>query len=138
MANNLWHNVFVYGTLQTRAQTIRSLYESPDTEFYDYCETTDRYLMFNLGHFPAVIPCDQSLGHPVVGELWRVTDVVRSELDVIEGYPGFYNREIIDTTAGRAWMYYLPREKISWATHEITENQGVLSWLDLSQQSVPA
>jgi gamma-glutamylcyclotransferase (GGCT)/AIG2-like uncharacterized protein YtfP len=130
VANNLWHNVFVYGTLQSRAQTIRSLTESPDTEFYTYCETSLNYKMYNLGHFPGVTPCDQSQGHPVTGELWRVTDVVRQELDVIEGYPDFYDREIIDTTAGRAWMYYLPAEKRRWASQEITEHQGVLSWLD--------
>ena len=81
MANNLWHNVFVYGTLQSRAQTLRSLTETPDSEFYAYCETSDNYKMYDLGHFPGVTHCDQSQGHPVTGELWRVTDVVRQELD---------------------------------------------------------
>ena len=133
MANNLWHNVFVYGTLQSRAQTIRSLTESPDTEFYAYCETSDNYKMYDLGHFPGVTLCDQSEGHPVTGELWRVTDVVRQELDVIEGYPNFYDREIIDTTAGRAWMYYLPKP-CGYDCRLISEKQGVVSWLDQSPQ----
>ena len=138
MNNNLWHNVFVYGTLQSRAQTIRSLTESPDTEFYAYCETSDNYKMYDLGHFPGVTLCDQSQGHPVTGELWRVTDVVRQELDVIEGYPDFYDRDIIDTTCGRAWMYYLPESAHNYGT-PITENtQGVVSWLDLSQSLLPA
>ena len=133
MANNLWHNVFVYGTLQARAHTIRSLTESPDTEFYDYCQTTLNYEMYDLGHFPGVTLCNQSQGHPVTGELWRVTDVVRAELDVIEGYPDFYDREIIDTTAGRAWMYYLP-QACRYDCREIAQHQGVVSWLD---QSLP-
>ena len=137
MANNLWHNVFVYGTLQARAHTIRSLTESPDTEFYDYCQTTLNYEMYDLGHFPGVTIDNQSEGHPVSGELWRVTDVVRSELDVIEGYPDFYDREIIDTTAGRAWMYYLPKP-CRYDCRLILENQGVVSWLDQSSPLEPA
>ena len=137
MANNLWHNVFVYGTLQSRAQTIRSLSESSHSEFVACCETSLNYKMYDLGHFPGVTLCNQSQGHPVVGELWRVTDVVRQELDVIEGYPNFYDREIIDTTAGRAWMYYLPEIHLGYAT-QIAQQQGVVSWLDQSSPLEPA
>ena len=29
------------------------------------------------------------------------------QLDAIEGYPDFYNRQVTHTTQGKAWMYYL-------------------------------
>lgn len=131
MANNLWHNVFVYGTLQSRAQTIRSLRESQDEEFVGLTETADHYQMYDLGHFPGVTLCDQSQGHPVSGELWRVTDVVMQELDVIEGYPDFYDKMLIETTLGQAWMYYLPKP-CRYESREISQQQGVVSWLDQS------
>ena len=131
MSHDQWHHVFVYGTLQSRAQTIRSLTESSQTEFVAHCQTINNYQMYDLGHFPGVTIGNQSEGHPVTGELWRVTDVVRAELDVIEGYPDFYDREIIDTTAGRAWMYYLP-QACRYDCREIAQHQGVVSWLDQS------
>jgi len=137
MANNLWHNVFVYGTLQSRAQTIRSLSESSHSEFVACCETSQNYKMYDLGHFPGVTMCDQSLGNVIAGELWCVSDSMMDQLDVIEGYPDFYNRKIIDTTAGRAWMYYLPETHLGYAT-QISQQQGVVSWLDQSSRLEPA
>ena len=136
MNNDQWHHVFVYGTLQACAHTIRSLSESSESEFVAHCQTQNNYQMYDLGHFPAVTIGNQSEGHPVLGELWRVTDRVRSELDVIEGYPDFYDREIIDTTAGRAWMYYLPKP-CGYGCRLISENQGVVSWLEQSSQLEP-
>ena len=129
MADNLWHNVFVYGTLMQKAGSIRSLNKfGAEAEFVsDTLTSSESFDMLNLGHFPGVI--DSLSGNRVAGELWRVTNRVFRELDVIEGYPDFYTRKMIPTEHGIAWMYYLPENCHQYGT-PITEKQGVLSWFD--------
>jgi gamma-glutamylcyclotransferase (GGCT)/AIG2-like uncharacterized protein YtfP len=45
------------------------------------------------------------------------------DLDAIEGYPDFYNREVTMTTQGKAWMYYLPRD--TYAGYENVDSPQV-------------
>ena len=137
MTDNLWHNVFVYGTLMQKAGTIRSLNKfGSDAEFVsDTMTSSSSFDMLDLGHFPGVI--DSLSGNRVAGELWRVTSNVFKQLDVIEGYPDFYTRKMVPTEHGIAWMYYLPESAHNYGT-PVTEKQGVVSWLDLSQSLLQA
>lgn len=138
MNNDLWHNVFVYGTLMQKADSIRSLDKFGDqAEFVcDTVTSSRQFDMLNLGHFPGVI--DSLSGNRVAGELWRVTNRVFRELDIIEGYPDFYTRKMVPTEHGIAWMYYLPESSQQYGT-PITENtQGVVSWLESLQPLSPA
>jgi len=131
---NNWHLVFVYGTLMQKAGGIRSLDKIGDSAEYvcDTVTSSEQFEMLNLGHFPGVV--DSASGHRVAGELWRVTSRVFRDLDIIEGYPDFYTRKMVPTDHGIAWMYYLPQNVYQDNhTQKITEKQGVLSWLDLSQ-----
>lgn len=131
---NNWHLVFVYGTLMQKAGGIRSLDKIGDSAEYvcDTVTSSEQFEMLNLGHFPGVV--DSASGHRVAGELWRVTSRVFRDLDIIEGYPDFYTRKMVPTDHGIAWMYYLPQNVYQDKhTQKITEKQGVLSWLDLSQ-----
>ena len=46
----------------------------------------------------------------VQGELFEINDAILAKLDELEGYPGFYDREIIDVTDSsgnnrKAWVY---------------------------------
>lgn len=135
--NNNWHLVFVYGTLMQKAGTIRSLNKfGSDAEFVsDTMTQSSSFDMLDLGHFPGVI--DSLSGNRVAGELWRVTSDVFAQLDIIEGYPDFYTRKMIPTEHGIAWMYYLCESAHDYGT-PVTEKQGVVSWLDLSQSLLPA
>ena len=131
---NNWHLIFVYGTLMQKAGGIRSLDKIGDSAEYvcDTVTSSEQFEMLNLGHFPGVV--DSASGHRVAGELWRVTSRVFRDLDIIEGYPDFYTRKMVPTDHGIAWMYYLPQNVYQDKhTQKITEKQGVLSWLDLSQ-----
>ena len=137
LTDNLWHNVFVYGTLMQKAGTIRSLNKfGSDAEFVsDTMTSSSSFDMLDLGHFPGVI--DSLSGNRVAGELWRVTADVFQQLDIIEGYPDFYTRKMVPTDHGIAWMYYLPESAQDYGT-PVTEKQGVVSWLDLSQSLLQA
>ena len=139
MQSDNWHLVFVYGTLMSKADSIRSLDKFGDqAEFVcDTITSSQQFDMLNMGHFPGVI--DSASGNRVAGELWRVTSKVFSELDIIEGYPDFYTRKMVPTEHGIAWMYYLPRTDFEhrYATKVKLNDQGVLSWLDCSHSAVP-
>lgn len=103
------HRVFVYGTLK-RGNSLRGLDRMGDAEFVSESSTVDnKYNLWCLGAYPAVSVdgCNR-----IKGEVWEVDDAVFEQLDMIEGYPGFYNRQQIETEHGKAWMYYLASEDI--------------------------
>jgi gamma-glutamylcyclotransferase (GGCT)/AIG2-like uncharacterized protein YtfP len=57
----------------------------------------------------------------IQGEVYEVDEPTMDRLDMLEGYPSFYNRVEIPTDYGLAWMYYLDR---SYATEQRI-NSGV-------------
>ena len=59
--------------------------------------------MFSLGGFPAIIKGDGD----ITIEVYEVHDKYTADgLDMLEGYPSFYDRKLIDTTLGKAWIYF--------------------------------
>lgn len=62
------------------------------------------FLMKNLGPFPACVPND-NINAEVVGEVWEVSDETFKRLDRLEGYPDFYDRTLVGTSHGEAWIY---------------------------------
>ena len=100
------NRVFVYGTLKSGGD-IRGLNQFGDgasivgkakTQYPDY-------EMSDLGAFPGVFLNGK---FHIQGEVWEVNDDILDQLDAIEGYPDFYNKQIVHTTQGKAWMYFLP------------------------------
>lgn len=94
--------VFVYGTLLSGEINNRLLETSEKLG----SDVISGYVMLNLGMFPALIPEDNA-STPITGEVWKVSTATFQRLDVLEGYPHFYNREQVDTFAGKAWVYYM-------------------------------
>lgn len=117
------NKVFVYGTLQSGNEN-RGLHLFGDhATLLGPAHTTEgQFDMQDLGSFPGVL-----LGgtNNVVGEVWEVSDEAMEQLDLIEGYPDFYNRRLTDTTQGTAWMYYLVDE---YHADFVTSDNGVLQW----------
>lgn len=102
------NKVFVYGTLKSGGQ-IRGLNQFGDgAVIVGKAQTVyPDYDMIDLGAFPGVV---KGGTYKIQGEVWEVDDETMQDLDAIEGYPDFYNREVTMTTQGKAWMYYLPRD----------------------------
>lgn len=102
--------VFVYGTL-LRGQYNHSRLEQDTTKLLGGHRTDERYTMYSLGGFPAVV-CDG--GSSIKGEVYEVEEsTLYGPLDSLEGYPSFYNRMLIPTEYGDAWIYYMePVDKI--------------------------
>jgi len=92
------HLVFVYGTLRRGQGNYKRLLTSSEWLGEHVVSGWD---MYDLGAFPAVVR-----GHgDVTGDVFRVTPDTFARLDMLEGYPRFYDRELIETPAGAAWVY---------------------------------
>jgi len=60
--------------------------------------------MYSLGGFPCITEEGDT---PIAVEVYKVDEQVFSRLDMLEGYPDFYNRKEIETKYGTAWIYYI-------------------------------
>lgn len=98
------NKVFVYGTLK-RGNRTRGMDKMGNATFVDQAITTEStYSLYDLGSFPAV---SREGDNRIMGEVWEVDNELMTVLDHIEGYPDFYNRSLVSTTAGEAWMYHI-------------------------------
>lgn len=97
--------VAVYGTLRKNNGNHQII---NDQEHLGTFITDPKYTMFTMGGFPGVLLNGDS---EIVIEVYKIDNQQSLErLDRLEGYPSFYNRTVIDTPYGRAWMYYLDND----------------------------
>jgi gamma-glutamylcyclotransferase (GGCT)/AIG2-like uncharacterized protein YtfP len=121
------NRVFVYGTLKS-GNSVRGLDQFAGAKLIGPATTKlANYDLCDLGGFPAV---ELNGAFKIRGEVWEVTATTLEDLDIIEGYPLFYNRELIETTAGKAWVYYMPDIDKYQPDYRrnIVENEDTLSW----------
>ena len=67
-------------------------------------ETDPEFTMFSLRAFPGVVHRGST---KIKGEVYEVNKQTFKALDSLEGYPSFYNRELINTPYGEAWIYLI-------------------------------
>ena len=100
--------VFVYGTLKSGGQVRGLDLFNEHSSIVGKAKTVyPDYEMIDLGAFPGVITQGKNY---IEGEVWNVSKQAAEELDAIEGYPDFYNKIQVDTTKGKAIMYFLDRK----------------------------
>ena len=101
--------VTVYGSLR---QGFHNHYLLGDSRYLGTEVLEGGFTMLDLGSFPGVVlEGDMS----ITVEVYEVDDTNFSRLDMLEGYPSFYDRTQIRTTAGDAWIYFLSC-KDEWTT----------------------
>ena len=93
--------VFVYGTLLSG--------ESNNHRFLSFSnklgdQKVEGLQMYSLGYFPACVYTGND-EHVVTGEVWEVDEETFRGLDRLEGYPSFYDRILVSTEYGEAWVY---------------------------------
>ena len=64
--------------------------------------------MYDLGAYPAVKPSD-STECTIHVEIYEVDKEVLKNIDRLEGFPRFYNRKLVETSVGEAYIYFLDR-----------------------------
>jgi gamma-glutamylcyclotransferase (GGCT)/AIG2-like uncharacterized protein YtfP len=100
--------VFVYGTLLTGEYN--NYWLNTAEKVCD--QVIEGFWMVNLGSFPACIPVENDKG-TILGEVWKVDDKTFARLDRLEGYPHFYDRKEVETSAGKAWIYCITDDKMN-------------------------
>jgi gamma-glutamylcyclotransferase (GGCT)/AIG2-like uncharacterized protein YtfP len=98
------HQVFVYGTLK-RGQRNACFLEQ--AEYLGDFVTEKHFWMYEFDDYPAV--CRDGR-HAIYGEIYRIDDTEFATLDELEWYPRFYQRILIPTDFGQAWMYIVQPE----------------------------
>lgn len=99
--------LFVYGTLK-RGHAAHDLLA--EQQFLGPAATAPRYRLVDLGPYPGLVH-DDAAGLAVTGELWEVTEKKLKELDMFEGCPMLYRREVVDVAGveGRVEAYFYAR-----------------------------
>lgn len=96
--------VFVYGTLKGGHYN-NPVMDRANGRLIGKYTTDPEFTMVSLGAYPAVLEGGTT---GIVGEVFEVDSL--TPLDRLEGYPGFYNRKVIDTVYGPAWVYFLSEQ----------------------------
>lgn len=116
--------VFVYGSLRKElGNDINLMAERAGSEIEYLGMDTIEAEMYSLVWYPAIVFSGVSgKSVQVLGEVYEVKtnqEDMLKRLDALEGYPDYYNRKLIDTEFGKAWVYFHespPREGILMAT----------------------
>lgn len=120
--------VAVYGSLRKGMGNHRLL-ESNDSVFVKDIEVSG-YTMVSLGGFPALIPTGVHSPGPIKAEVYQVDGAGFSALDMLEGYPNFYDRCLIDSEGEPTWIYFIDDEELlsrpvvedgDWVAYKSTE-----------------
>lgn len=69
------------------------------------------FKMYSMGGFPFITHEDATEQDTIQIEVYAVTPREMRSLDQLEGYPSFYNRELVDTPYGKAWIYFIDNER---------------------------
>ena len=108
--NQVKQLVFVYGTLRKGEENHPLL---ADSKFLGKAVSARKYTMVDLGDYPAVIQQGEST---ISGEVYVISIETLAKLDILEEYPDYFQRIIVSTPYGDAWMYVLgniPESSIS-------------------------
>ncbi len=93
------HRVFVYGTLLRGEVNHHRL---AGAELLGACRTEPCFTLFHLGAYPGLGRGGRTA---IAGEVYRVDGAGLRYLDRLEDYPRLYDRTLIPTPFGRAWVY---------------------------------
>ena len=121
MNENIMTRVFVYGTLKRGMGNHRVMQEAKGRLLGS--GSVYGYACINTPWFPYAYKKE---GARIIGEIYAIPKENIADLDVLEGYPHFYNRAVTDTSFGPAWIYFLDHPD----QHHITTYGLVEEWTD--------
>ncbi len=93
------HRVFVYGTL-LRGEVNHHLLQR--ARYLGPHRTEPRFTLLVLGAYPGLVSGGDTA---VFGEVYGVDTAGLHRLDQLEDYPRLYDRRVIATAHGSAWVY---------------------------------
>jgi gamma-glutamylaminecyclotransferase len=103
--------VFVYGSLMTGGHC-HYLLEAAESIGGTWRTEAAEFKMMDLGMFPA---CGRGGDNRIVGQVYEVGPALLERLDLLEGHPRLYCRDVVRVTFGDlerdAWMYLMNVER---------------------------
>lgn len=114
---NLGELVAVYGSLRHGLGNHRLLQGAVRQE--DGKVAKDTFKMYSLGGFPGLV---KDKGPEITVEIYELDTEQRIQsLDRLEGYPNFYDREVVTLLDGRkCWIYFLISGRDNRSYAEVT------------------
>ena len=123
-------------TYSYMARCVRGLPLSPALSSATHvatCKSESKYTMYDLGAFPCILKGGET---QIVGDLYIVDDETLARLDLIEGVPTLYNRDIIDIYGWEqtnVYAYFFTDEKVQaniiengdWKVHKGLSNVSI-------------
>lgn len=101
--------VAVYGSLREDFGNHRVL-ERNDAQKLS-TERIGGFKMYSMGGFPFIqTATDEDM---ITIEVYAVPITGLPDLDRLEGYPSFYDRKLVQTSKGQAWIYFIDNERTS-------------------------
>ena len=122
------NKIAVYGTLRRGNGNHRLI---------EHCnmlsmEQIEGFHMYSLGGFPAVVPGKKDgFADTITVEVYEVDDDTLARVDRLEGYPGWYERSVVHTTHGDAYIYNFTEDMVRPSMVPITDgdwNQHKGAW----------
>ncbi|XP_045481657.1 putative gamma-glutamylcyclotransferase CG2811 isoform X2 [Harmonia axyridis] len=116
MKMDVYHKVFVYGTLKTGEPNHHVFKGNMEGRYKLLCDaaTVEKYpLIIGTKYNIPFLLQEPGTGHNVKGELYEVDDKVLTVLDELEDHPNFYVREEVDVISSKdsnihkAWIYFI-------------------------------
>ena len=120
--------VFAYGTLRAGESNAHFLAQATKLGAY---RLPAGYLLYDLGAYPAAI--EDADGTGLTGEVYAIDDAQLAALDRLEEYPEEYDRVLIETPWGEAWLYVYNAE-----LDEAQEGVSIIAGGDWCQRMHPA
>lgn len=96
--------LFVYGTLKRKGINNFVITELCNGRFIGEAQSDPFFTMIDLGLYPAVVIGGNTA---IKGEVFEIDSI--EAVDRLEGYPRHYDRKLVDTPFGSAWMYFQHR-----------------------------
>jgi gamma-glutamylcyclotransferase (GGCT)/AIG2-like uncharacterized protein YtfP len=96
--------LFAYGTLKNG---FHNAFYLQDARYLGEFTTDPGYSMYNFGNYPAVSEIGIT---SIQGEVYEISEQQLASTDRLEWYPEFYQRVLIETRFGEAWMYVVPEQ----------------------------
>lgn len=94
--------IIVYGTLRPQGRAFHLIDGSAKHLGEAVVQAANLY---DIGPFPGVKLSD-SFNDRIIGDVFEITDrSLPPRLDQYEGYPNLYNRQLVKTSLGDAWIY---------------------------------
>jgi len=110
----------VYGTLRKGLGNYKRYLDNDDCKYLGTQKLRIPYKMVSLGGFPGLVWTNPYHSQITI-EVFNVTSPdIEKQLDMLEGYPDFYEKTTINTQWGEATIYYLHSER--YANYPVVES----------------